>query len=114
MLGFIMNRRKTLVLALITALCLFPMLPGVPAALPIDTGSGPGKGSGPNPGDGQGDPDVPTAPARTAQPGAQWTAPSPARYAAAQPVGDGRALIGEWMWRLRIVLRGLGAYTFRF
>ena len=109
MARFFKNRQTALILALAAALLTSPLLAGTGFAGSVDGGI---KDPDQSPKDGKGDPDVPTGPARTNHPGAQ-------RVFVIQPretptVGDGRVPNGAWVWRLRIVLRGLKAYTFRF
>ena len=104
-----MNRQTALTLALTAALLTSPSLVGRSYAVPIDSGGGmPGS----PPGDGKGDPDVPTGNTRTSTGGAQRNVSVPRTTAT---VGDGRLSRDTvWMWRLRVVLQGLRAYTFRF
>ena len=116
MAQFIKHRQTALILALFATLLASPMLTGSGNAGSISgNGGSPEPGS---PGDGKGDPDVPTGPARVkysgrvSYPGAQRVGVYPSREALT--VGDGRVPYGAWMWRLRIVLQGLKAYTFRF
>jgi hypothetical protein len=110
MAQWIKNRQTALVLALVATLFMSPMLTG-PGFAGGRGGSGQPDPDQP-PGDGKGDPDVPTGPARVSSSGAQRVFVTPSREA--RTVGDGRVPNGEWMWRLRIVLKGLKVYTFRF
>ncbi len=105
---FVKHRQKALVLALVAAFLTSPMLAGRGF-----TGSiGGGSPTPDPPGDGKGDPDTPSGPARKIVPGEQRVV-APSRETPI--VGDGRVSnYGAWMWRLRIVLKGLRAYTFRF
>jgi len=117
MAGYTKHRQTALILALFATLLASPMLTGKSFA-----GSIGGAGGTPDPdrppGDGKGDPDVPSGRSsvayvgRVSYAGAQRVDVYPSREALA--VGDGRGSYGAWMWRLRIVLQGLRAYTFRF
>ena len=105
------NRQTALTLALIAALLTSPTLVGRSLAVPVE-GDGTGNHPPGTPNDGSGDPDVPTGPTRSSNVGAQRNV---ARPHATATLGDGRMSSNNvWMWRLRIVLRGLRAYTFRF
>ena len=102
--------------ALIFALA--AMLLASPLALgPASAGSSSGILEPAGPSGGKGDPDVPaTGPSRTNMAGAQQVA-TPTYET--PTVGDGRVPVAvwsrsAWAWRLRIVLQGLRAYTFRF
>jgi len=110
MAGSFKNRRSTLILAILLGLAAW-CLPL--HAAPID-GDGVPPTGGPT-GDKRGDPDVPTGSTRSANVGAPRAEPRSTVY---RSVGDGSASqqVPEltWLWRLRIVLRGLRAYTFRF
>jgi hypothetical protein len=109
MTQWIKNRQTALVLALVATLFMSPMLTGPGFAGGV-------KGDNPTPdqppGDGKGDPDVPFGPSRVNSAGAQRAFVTPLRES--RTVGDGRIPYSIWTWRLRIVLRGLKAYTFRF
>src|SRR5262245_29748707 len=101
---FKLNRQFALTLAL--AACL-----AASAVAPVGaTGADPGK-PGPD-GDTHGDPDLPTGPSRTPQPGAQIRSgvSSESRGVA----GDDRLLNDGWVWRFRIVLKSLRAFYIRF
>src|SRR5262249_35866822 len=102
------NRQTTLILALAATFLSSPMAAVHVYAHPLD---GVGDGDGPTtpPPDGKGDPDVPTGPARKVTSGAQRVAVTPSREA--MTASDGRVLTDGWVWRLRIVLRGLKLYT---
>ena len=104
------HRQFALILALVAASFTSPMLTGTGFAGTIG-GSGSPSSDLP-PGDGKGDPDVPTGPARKNIPGVQKAYVGPSRETLT--VGDGRVPYGAWVWRIRIVLQGLRAYTFRF
>jgi len=105
-------QQTAVILALAAVLLASPLAVGLASA-----GSVGGGGGSTAPGDGKGDPDVPaTGPSRTNLSGAQQVA-TPSYET--PTVGDGRVPVAvwsrsAWAWRLRIVLQGLRAYTFRF
>ena len=110
MARFIKNR-IALILALAACLAVSPFV--TPHSLAYaDRVSGdngdPSKGGN---GDKSGDPDMPVGPSRTAAIGAQrQTSPTSMTRAG----GDGAAMGIAWVWRVRIVLLTLRAYTLRF
>jgi hypothetical protein len=110
MARFNLNRQMALILALVATLLTSPMLTGTAFSGSIGGGGVPTP-EGPG-GDQKGDPDVPTGPSRITPRGASRVVVSPSSEV--QTVGDGRMALNVWMWRLRIVLHGLRAYTFRF
>jgi hypothetical protein len=101
------NRQTALVLALVATMLTCSMLVGSAFAGSISGGGDPSL-----PRDGKGDPDVPTGPAKKTVPGVQRIEVAPSH--GPMTVGDGHASYSAWTWRLRIVLRGLRAYTFRY
>jgi len=111
MAGSSKNRHSALILAFFLGLAAVWCLPV--GAAPIEGDGMPG-GTRP-PGDQKGDPDVPTGSTRSAPVGAQRAEP---RSGVIRTVGDGAGTQQVpqvvWMWRIRIVLQGLRAYTFRF
>jgi len=108
-------QQTAVILALAAMLLASPLAVGPASAGTI--GGGGGSTDPQAPGDGKGDPDVPaTGPSRTNLSGAQQVA-TPSYET--PTVGDGRVPVAvwsrsAWAWRLRIVLQGLRAYTFRF
>jgi hypothetical protein len=111
MAGSFKNRHSALVLAIFLGLIAAWCVPL--GAAPIEGDGTPAPG-GPT-GDKRGDPDVPTGSTRSsATRGAQSADP---RSGVTRIVGDGAGAQAPqvvWMWRIRIVLQGLRAYTFRF
>ena len=111
MFGITRKWRTAFILAMAVALLSSLLVTGHSTASPLSAG-GSKEPTQPS-GGGMGDPDVPTgSTARSSTVGAQR---QEARPNAAATVGDGRMSRDTvWMWRLRIVLQGLRAYTFRF
>ena len=105
------HQQMALILALTAALVTSPAMLGRSYAVPV-SGDGGTDGPGQSPGERGGDPDVPTGSTRSGSVGVQRPVARP--YPSAT-VSDGRVARDDvWMWRLRIVLRGLRAYTFHF
>ena len=109
MARFIVNRRMMLILALVACCAASPWFaPGVRAGN-IGTAEPRKPGTG---GTDQGDPDMPVGPSRSSSLGAAPRTASSMRLV--RPVGDGTTAGSAWMWRVRIVLLSLRAYTLRF
>ena len=101
------------ILALIVSSALMPIhARSAHAQSSRDLGIDPMDPGAPSGGGGIGDPDEPTpAPKGINNRGYQQRG---ATRLQSRPVGDGRAMSGVGMWRLRVVLLGLKAYILRF
>ena len=107
MLRYLLNRRMTFMLALLACLILAPQFSA--PAYAVQVYEQPKIGGDDGGGAPRGDPDLPTGPSRTLRTGSQSA--STLHY---RTVGDGSVEVASWVWRLRIVLRSLQAYSLHF
>lgn len=109
MARFTTNRQMPLVLALIASFAFVPVHGGSAFADGREYGIDPNDPG--TPAGGIGDPDEPIPGKTSVSRGSQVRG---ATTLQARPAGDGRAMSGVGVWRLRVVLLGLRAYILRF
>lgn len=110
MARFVLSRRWSFILALGASLIWCsaahrPVAAQVPGGL-IGDPQDPGPG-------GIGDPDMPSGPGKSVGRGKSIRGGNSANLGV-RAGGDGSTARSVWMWRLRVVLRGLRSYTVRF